>query len=130
MQDAFARIDQDDGHVGGGGPGSHVPRVLLMPGRVGNDKFAMWSGEIAVGDINGDSLFPLRAQPVGEQGKIDCTGRRFAMAALVTRAHDLRRFCESYSSLPIRVDLPSSTLPAVLKRSRSLACSAARKSSM
>ena len=39
-QHALARIDQDDGQIGGGGAGHHVARVLLMAGRVGDDEFA------------------------------------------------------------------------------------------
>ncbi len=34
----------------------------------------MGSGKVAVGDIDGDALLPLGAQPVGKLGKIDCGG--------------------------------------------------------
>ncbi len=90
-QDAFARIDQDDGHVGGRRAGSHVARVLLVPRRVGDDELAMGGGEVAVGDIDGDALLPLRAQAVGKLGKIDRARdiRRWPLWS--RRAHDLRR---------------------------------------
>ncbi len=36
--DAVAGIDQDDGEVGGRGPGRHVARVLLVAGSVRDDE--------------------------------------------------------------------------------------------
>ncbi len=70
-EDAFAGVDQDDGHVGGGGAGGHVAGVLLVAGSVGDDELAMRGGEVAVGDIDGDALLPLGAQAVGELGEVD-----------------------------------------------------------
>ncbi len=78
---AVARVDQQDGEVGGGRAGRHVARVLLVAGRVGQDELAPRRGEVAVRDVDRDSLLPLGFQPVGEQREVDRTGipvlRRF-----------------------------------------------------
>ena len=42
-----------------------------MAGRVGQDEFALRRGEVTIGDVDGDALFTLRAQAVGEQSEID-----------------------------------------------------------
>ena len=70
-QHALARIDQDDGQVGGRGAGHHVARVLLVPGRVGDDELAPLGGEEAVGDVDGDALLALGRQPVDQQREIE-----------------------------------------------------------
>ena len=70
-EDAFACVDQDDGDVGGGGGGHHVAGVLLVAGRVGNDVLAGAGGEVTVGDVDGDALFALGLQAVGEQRQVD-----------------------------------------------------------
>jgi hypothetical protein len=41
-----------------------------MTGRVGDDEFPLGRGEVAVCDIDGDALLPLRAQSVGDKGQI------------------------------------------------------------
>jgi hypothetical protein len=70
-QDALARIDQDDGEVGGRRGGDHVAGVLLVARRVGDDVLARAGREIAVGDVDGDALFALGLQAVGEQRQVD-----------------------------------------------------------
>ena len=70
-QDAFAGIDQDDGHIGRGGAGGHIAGVLLVARGVGDDELAMGGREVAVSDIDGDSLLSLGPQTIGELGKID-----------------------------------------------------------
>jgi hypothetical protein len=42
-----------------------------MTWRIRNDELAFGSGEILVGNIYGNSLFPFRPQPVGEQGQVN-----------------------------------------------------------
>ncbi len=64
-------VDEDDGDVGGGGPGGHVAGVLLVAGRVGDDELAARGGEVAVGDVDGDSLLALGFEAVGEEGEVD-----------------------------------------------------------
>ena len=70
-EDAFARVDEDDGEVGGGGSGGHVAGVLLVAGGVGDDELAALGGEVAVGDVDGDALLALGAEAVGELGEVD-----------------------------------------------------------
>ena len=65
-----ARVDQHDGQVGGGRAGHHVAGVLDVAGGVGDDELAPGRREVAVGDVDGDALFPLGAQAVGQQGQV------------------------------------------------------------
>jgi hypothetical protein len=81
-------------------------------------------GEVAVGDVDGDALLALGRQTVDQQREVQlapCAATRRSRAPsrgeLVVEAPN----SISYSSRPIRVDLPSSTLPQVMNRSRSLA---------
>ena len=60
---AVAGVDEHDGDVGGGRAGDHVARVLRVAGRVGDDEAALRRGEVAVGDVDGDALLALGAQP-------------------------------------------------------------------
>ena len=69
--DAFARIDEDDGQFGGGRAGDHVARVLNVAGRVGDDELAARRGEVAVGHVDGDALLAFGAQAVGEQREVN-----------------------------------------------------------
>ena len=70
LDQALARVDQDQREVGRGGAGDHVAGVLDVPGRVGDDEFALGRGEVAVGDIDRDALLPLGPQTVGEQREV------------------------------------------------------------
>ena len=74
-QQALARIDQDDGEIGGGGAGRHVAGVLLVAGRIGDDEAARLRREIAIGDVDGDALLALGREPVDQQSEIG----RFAL---------------------------------------------------
>jgi hypothetical protein len=71
FENAFARVDEDDGQIRGGGAGDHVARVLDMARRVGDDEFAARRGEVTVGHVDGDALLPLGAEAVGEQRQVD-----------------------------------------------------------
>ncbi len=71
---AVARVDQQDGDVGGRRAGGHVARVLLVAGRVGEDELAAGGREVAVGDVDRDALLALGAQAVGEQREVDRPG--------------------------------------------------------
>ena len=73
---ALAGIDQDHGEIGGRRAGDHVARVLLVPGGVGDDEFALLGGEKAIGDIDGDALFALGRQPIDQQREIDLPAAR------------------------------------------------------
>ena len=67
----LGNVDQHHGSVTARGSRDHVPRVLLMAGGVGDDEFARWRGEVAVGHIDGDALLALGFQSVGEQRQIE-----------------------------------------------------------
>ena len=70
LDDAFACVDEDDGEVGGGGAGDHVPGVLDVTRRVRDDEFPLRRGKVAVGDVDSDALLPLGLQSVGEEGEV------------------------------------------------------------
>ena len=71
LDHALARVDQDDGEVGGRGARHHVAGVLDVAGGVGDDELAPRRGEIAVGDVDGDALLALGAQTVGQEGEVE-----------------------------------------------------------
>jgi hypothetical protein len=53
-----------------------------VAGRVGDDELAFRGGEVAVGDVDGDTLLALRPQAVGQQREIDRSGRAVDLALL------------------------------------------------
>ena len=67
----LGRVDEDDGRIAAGRGGDHVPRVLLVAGRVGDDELALARREIAVGDVDRDALLALGLEAVGEEGEVD-----------------------------------------------------------
>ncbi len=70
-QDAAPGVDQDDGRVGGRGAGDHVAGVLLVARRIGDDEFALFGREEAIGDVDGDALLALGGQAVDQKGEVD-----------------------------------------------------------
>jgi hypothetical protein len=66
-----ARVEEDDGHVGGRRPGGHVAGVLHVAGRVGEDVLAPLGGEVPVRHVDGDALLALGREAVGEEREID-----------------------------------------------------------
>ena len=74
LPDAVPRIDEEDRDVGGRGAGRHVARVLLVARGVGQDEFSARRREVAVGDVDRDSLFALGPQAVREQREVDRSG--------------------------------------------------------
>ncbi len=70
LDQALAGVDEDERQVGGRGAGDHVPRVLDVPGGVGDDELAPRRGEVPVGHVDRDALLALGAQAVGEQGQV------------------------------------------------------------
>ena len=71
LDDAVARVDEDDRQVGAGHAGDHVAGVLDMSRAVGDDEVALRGREVAVGDVDRDALFAFGAKTVGEQGEVD-----------------------------------------------------------
>ena len=77
----LGRIDEDDGGVAARGGGHHVPGVLLVTGRVGDDELALARREVAVGDVDRDALLALGLEAVGEV----CEGYRLAAGLRLER---------------------------------------------
>ncbi len=65
------RIDEHDGHIGRRRACRHVARVLLVPGRVRDDEFALRCREVTIGNIDGDALLALGSQTIRQQRKVD-----------------------------------------------------------
>ena len=68
---AAARIDQNDGRVGGRCTRRHVARILFVAGRIGDDETAPGRREEAIGDVDRDALLALRLQAVDKQRKVE-----------------------------------------------------------
>jgi len=73
---AVAAVNQQNSHIGGRSAGGHVPRILFVAGRIGDDELALVGGEEAVGHINGDALFALGGQTVHEQRQVNLVALR------------------------------------------------------
>ena len=65
-----------------------------MARRIGDNEFAFFSSEKAIGHINGNALLALSRQPVNQKGEINSFalragffGRRFQGAELVVENH-------------------------------------------
>ena len=71
LDDAVARVDEDDREVGGRCARDHVARVLHVARRVGELEAAARRDERAVGDVDRDPLLALGAQAVGEEREVD-----------------------------------------------------------
>ena len=70
LDEALARVDEDERQVGRRGTGDHVARVLDVPRGVGDDELPPRRREVAVGHVDGDALLALGAQAVGEQREV------------------------------------------------------------
>ncbi len=64
IQHTFTRVDQQNRQVAGRRAGGHVTGVLLVPRGVGDNKFTLLSGEIAVRHVDGDALLALGLQAI------------------------------------------------------------------
>jgi hypothetical protein len=45
--------------------------ILLMPRAIGDDELALFGGEEAIGDVDGDALFAFGGKAIDEEGEID-----------------------------------------------------------
>ena len=88
-QQPLACVDEQNREFGIGGAGHHVARVLLVPGRVGDDEGAARRREKPVGDVDRDSLLPLVFQTVQQQREIDVVAGRAEAARLAPEAFEL-----------------------------------------
>ena len=64
FENTLASVDQDHDCIGRCRTGDHVAGVLNVPRAVSQDETALGSGEVAVGDINGDALLALGTKTV------------------------------------------------------------------
>ncbi|MNT18084.1 hypothetical protein D3C72_1532660 [compost metagenome] len=71
IQHPFTRVNQQNCQIAGGSAGRHIAGVLLMPRGIGDNKFALFSREIAIGHVNGDALLALGLQAVDQQCQIE-----------------------------------------------------------
>ncbi len=85
LQKPMAGVDEHDHQLCGRGSGHHVAGVLNVARGVGDDEFALGRCEVAVGDVDGDALLALGAQPVGHQREVGVV-----VAALARRPLDGR----------------------------------------
>ena len=76
-------IHQHNRRIGCGRTSHHIACVLLVSWGVGDDEFAFWGAEIAVGHIDGDALFAFGFQAIGQTGQIQSA----ACAAFVKLRH-------------------------------------------
>ena len=81
-------VDQDHRDIRPGSGRRHVVGELLMPRRVGEDEGTRRSGEIAVGDIDGDALLPLLLQPIRQEGQVDVARPAVALQDCQCVVHD------------------------------------------
>ena len=61
-------VDEDNGEMRGRRARSHVARVLLVTGRIGDDELAPVGIEEAVGHVDRDALLAFGLESVDEQG--------------------------------------------------------------
>ena len=66
----IAGIDEQDDDFRRGHARDRISGVLHVPRGICEDDAALVSGEISVGDVDGDALFAFGAQTVDKQGKI------------------------------------------------------------
>ena len=90
----MAGVDQNDRQVCGAATGGHVPSVLLVTWRVGDDEFSLGRAEITVGDVDRDALLSFGFQAVSQQrgvkassGRADDFGIRFQFGHVVFVNH-------------------------------------------
>ena len=89
LEHALARIDQHQSKVGIGRARRHVAGILLMAGRVGDDKLALVGREKPIGHVDGDALLAFGGQPIHQQRKVDPLVARDAVAAFLPKAREL-----------------------------------------
>ena len=78
----FGAVHKNHCKVRRGSARGHVARVLFVSGRVGNDELPLWRLEIAVGNIDRNSLFAFGAEAIGEKREIDWTSGTIHTALL------------------------------------------------
>ena len=89
------------------------------PGGIGDDEFSPVRSEVAVSHVDGDALLAFRRKAVNQEREIKRVALRAEFAAVGGKraSWSSKISFDSYNSRPMRVDLPSSTDPQVIKRS-------------
>ena len=67
---------QNHGNVRSRGARHHIPSVLFMTRRIGNDELTPLGREEAVGDIDGNSLLAFRRQAIDQQREVELLAAR------------------------------------------------------
>ena len=68
---AFGGVNEDDGELRKRSCHGHVAGIFLMARSIGHDVAARLRLKIAVGHVDGDTLFPLTHESVQQQGIVD-----------------------------------------------------------
>ena len=69
-------VDEQNRDVAVGSSHRHVPGVLLVPRRIGNEHPpTVGQIHVSVGHVDGDALFALGFQAIGQQGEVDFADR-------------------------------------------------------
>ena len=71
FDNSFARIDKDEGKVGGRSTSYHVTGILNVSWRICNDEFTLGCSKVAVGNIDGDALLAFVFKAVCEEAEVD-----------------------------------------------------------
>ena len=116
---ALASIDEDDREVRRRRGGDHVAGVLLVPGGVGHDELAVLRRGEPIGDVDGDALHRSAINPSTRRAKSRSPPR---VPSFLESTSSVARWSSKELRLveqpADQVDLPSSTEPHVVKRSR------------
>ena len=68
---ALSSVDQQNGEVRRRRSRRHIPRVLLVAGRIGDNEGTSGRGEKTMGNVDRDALLPLSLEPIQQEGKVD-----------------------------------------------------------
>jgi hypothetical protein len=87
-QQTLARIHKQDRQICGRCTGNHVARVLMMPGRIGQDEAAPCRLEESIRDVDGHALLALGSEAIDQQGIVGAALHRAeAPAVALQRGH-------------------------------------------
>ena len=89
VEHAFTRVDQQDRQIAGGRAGGHIAGVLLVPRGVGDDKFAFFRREVAIGHVDGDALLALGLQAIHQQRQVQFFALGAVTLAVVVQRREL-----------------------------------------
>ena len=82
-QNALARVHQNDGKLRVGRSGRHVPGVLLVAGRVGDDEFAPIRRKESISNVDRDPLLALGLEPIHQKSKVNVAAGRAVFSRIL-----------------------------------------------